>query len=102
MNANKIVTANWSNEQSKRLYELKWPDNAALKKQYENGEQCGACSFFAALNFDYGLCCYGDSPHYLETVFEHFTCEKFVSEGWGPHSFTNDDESHCRCGGSDA
>ena len=100
MNANKIISDSWSNEESKRLYQLQWPDNAELKRQYENGDQCGGCSFFAPFNYDYGLCCHPESPHYVETVFEHFTCSAFVNEGWGPHSFTPNSEYHCRCGGS--
>ena len=32
-------------------------------------------------------------------MFEHFTCPAYVNEGWGPHSFTEMQEMHCRCGG---
>jgi hypothetical protein len=99
MNRNTITTDSWSNEESRELYVLQWPDRPATKRQYEAGDQCGGGSFFAKFNFDYGLCCHAESPHHLETVFEHFTCPSFLNEGWGPHSFTNNAEFHCRCGG---
>ena len=99
MNHNTVVTDTWSNDESRLLYEQSWPDNPALQRQYELGEQCGACSFYAKFNFDYGLCCNTRSRHRLETVFEHFTCPTFTAEGWGPHSFTSETEFHCRCGG---
>ena len=90
MNANKIVTDTWSNEKSRRLYELQWPDEPAIRAAYTDGSQCGGCSFFARFNADWGLCAHKDSRHYLETVFEHFSCANFVNEGWGPHSFSTD------------
>ncbi len=100
MNANRIITDNWSNESSRQLYAAKWPDEPALRVACENGErQCGGCSFFAAFNADWGLCAHAQSRHHLETVFEHFACPSFVDEGWGPHSFTADPEFHCRCEG---
>ncbi len=99
MNRNTITTDTWSNDDSKQLYELGWPDEPALKHQYESGQQCGGCSFYAEFDADYGLCCNPESRHYLETVFEHFTCPTSVQEGWGPHSFTQDSEFHCHCGG---
>jgi hypothetical protein len=99
MNRNNILADTWSNQDSKLLYELGWPNEPKVRRQYENGEQCGACSFFAAFNGDWGLCCNFESRHGLETVFEHFTCSSYVHEGWGPHSFTEETEFHCRCGG---
>lgn len=34
-----------------------------------------------------------------EPEFEYFICPAYVGEDWGPHSFTELDEFHCRCGG---
>ena len=87
MNQNHIITDRWSNPDSERLYQLGWPDEPSLKEQYEEGQQCGGCSFYAPFNADYGLCCHAASRHLTETVFEHFTCASFVNEGWGAHSF---------------
>jgi hypothetical protein len=97
MNKNIIISDQWSNIEAKHLYESGWIDEPALNRQYENGEQCGGCSFYAPFNADYGLCCNNESRHWLETLFEHFTCPSFINEGWGPHSFTKDKESHCHC-----
>jgi hypothetical protein len=98
-NQNLIYVDRWSNPETQAIYERLWPDQPELKLQHANGEQCGSCSFFAAFNSDWGLCCHADSRHHLETVFEHFTCKSHVREGWGPHSFTKDTDFHCRCGG---
>ena len=98
-NSNVIATDTWSSDESRRLYETGWPAEAELKRQYEEGGQCGGCSFFAKFNGDWGLCCNPKSRHYLETVFEHFTCPTYAAEGWGPHSFSDDPSFHCRCGG---
>jgi len=91
MNQNQIVTDRWSNDDSQRLCQLHWPDEPALKHQYEEGQQCGGCAFFAPFNYDWGLCCHDKSRHHLETVFEHFTCGSYVNEGWGSHSFSEVD-----------
>jgi hypothetical protein len=101
-NQNKIDTSEFSNPESKRLYVETWPAEPSCKRRYENGEQCGGCSFFAPLNYDYGICCHNRSRHFKETVFEHFTCPSFVNEGWGPHSFSEDTAFHCKCGGYSA
>lgn len=102
MNENQILTDGWSNSDSERLYKDGWPEEGFLARQYEDGFQCGGCSFFAPFNSDWGLCCHSKSRHHLETIFEHFTCPTFTREGWGPHSFTEDSEFHCRCGGEPA
>lgn len=99
---NQIVTNTWSSETTRGLYESKWPDDPSLRTQHEEGRQCGACSYFAPFNPDWGLCCHQSSRHHLETVFEHFTCPELVNEGWGPHSFTADREFQCRCGGHES
>lgn len=99
MNRNNIVLTDWSNVESKRRYESRWTGESSLLLQYENGDQCGGCSFFAKFNADLGLCCHSKSRHHSETVFEHFTCPMFVREHWGPHSFTEDADFQCRCGG---
>lgn len=101
MNTNKVIDNDWSNFDSRRLYEGAWPDERHVRLAYEQGNQCGGCTFFAKFNSDWGLCCCPTSRHRFETVFEHFTCPSFVNEGWGPHSFTTDPEFHCRCGGEE-
>ncbi len=88
MNENKIVTHQFSNPESERLYRADWPGEPQCRQQHERGDQCGGCSFYAKFNADYGLCCHPRSRHFKETVFEHFTCPAYVREGWGPHSFT--------------
>jgi hypothetical protein len=99
-NTNVITTETWSNAESRRLYETRWPAEPELRWQYEEEcWQCGGCSFFAPFNYDWGLCCNPKSRHHLETVFEHFTCPSYVGEGWGPHSFSEDPAFRCRCGG---
>jgi hypothetical protein len=100
--ANSIVTNDFSNPQARELYRAQWPDDPETRRRYQEGRQCGNCSFFAPFNADYGLCCHAKSARHLETVFEHFTCRCHVEEGWGPHSFNEDPGFHCRCGGSDA
>lgn len=86
-NENRIKTDGFSSSTSQQLYSDGWPDEPECKAKYASGEQCGGCSFFAPLNFDYGVCCHQSSRHFTETVFEHFTCPSHVNEGWGPHSF---------------
>lgn len=98
-NENKIATNDFSNDESKRLYADGWTDEPICRGNYERGNQCGGCSFFAPLNYDYGICCHNKSRHFTETVFEHFTCPAHVPEGWGPHSFSDDSSFHCRCQG---
>lgn len=102
MNQNRIIVDRWSNPDSKMLYESQWAANPQLREQYEDGFQCGGCSFYAAFNTDWGLCCHKESRHHLETVFEHFTCESICPECWGPHSFSADSDHHCRCEGQDS
>ena len=99
MNTNVLHTSGFSNPESQELYEQQWPRAPAVRKMYNEGQQCGGCSFFAPFNSDWGLCCHPRSPHLTETVFEHFCCAAFVREGWGPHSFTENREFQCRCGG---
>ena len=79
-NKNVIWPNGWSNLNSKKLYERGWPSEPQVKKQCDDGFQCGGCSFYAVFDADFGLCCYKKSRHYLETVFEHFTCPDIVYE----------------------
>jgi hypothetical protein len=100
-NENRIILSGFSNPAFERLYSGQWADDPKLWQQNQLGEQCGGCSFFAKLNLDLGICCHTRSRHFTETVFEHFTCPAYVHEGWGPHSFTEDTEFHCRCSGDE-
>jgi hypothetical protein len=85
---NLIHTDDFSNPKSKEAYMKGFPDNPLLAKMVRDDcKQCGGCSCFAPLNGDYGICCNSHSPHFKETVFEHFGCERTVQEGWGAHSF---------------
>ena len=79
MNSNFILTNTFSNHYTRALYMSRHTDH-----------QCGGCSFYAGFNHDYGLCCLDESPYYLETVFEHFGCEKYIFEDWLYHSFEKD------------
>jgi hypothetical protein len=97
MNENKLVTDRFSSPESEARYKNVWAEEPCCGIQHQNGQQCGGCSFFAPFNADWGLCCHPKSRHFSETVFEHFTCPSYVHEGWGPHSFTEDSEFHCRC-----
>jgi hypothetical protein len=99
MNGNRIITDDFSNPDAQARYQEHWPGEPAVFAQYEEGQQCGGCAFFAPFNADYGLCCNKASRHVLETVFEHFTCPAIVSQGWGAHSF-HEPLWHCAtCGG---
>lgn len=100
-NKNRIKTNGFSSAASERLYRDGWPEEPGCKAKYEDGAQCGGCSFFAKLNYDWGICCHHKSRHFTETVFEHFACPSHIDEGWGPHSFNEDPAFHCRCGGYD-
>lgn len=99
-NRNLVATTAFSSPMSERMYRANWPDDPVARELYADGRQCGGCSFFAAFNADWGLCAHSKSRHHLETVFEHFTCPAHVNEGWGPHSFTDDTDFHCRCKGA--
>lgn len=99
MNRNTIITTDFSNLTTKTLYHQRWKDDPKLRHLYENGAQCGGCSFYAPFNTDYGLCCHPQSPHVMETTFEHFACLAYVDEGWGPHSFSVDEARKCHCQG---
>jgi hypothetical protein len=81
-NTNRIVTSDFSNADSKSLYEKKWPENPVVAEKHRMGEQCGACACFGELNEDWGICCNRKSQHYLETTFEHFTCAEQINAGW--------------------
>ena len=96
-NKNRIIANNFSSPDTKRMYDLQWPDEPLLRQNYQEGHQCGACSYFAPLNEDWGICCHPKSRHCLETIFEHFTCAEYAGEGWGPHSFSK--RLRCKCGG---
>lgn len=87
MNKNHIITDAFSNPESHDKYQSLWEGEADVFEYYSNGIQCGGCSFFAPFDSDWGLCCHEKSRHYLETVFEHFTCPTHVNEGWTAHSF---------------
>ena len=97
MNNNQIVTDKWSNPASEALFKSHYESAPEYKEK--QWEQCGGCSFFAKFNYDWGLCAFAKSPHYLETVLEHFTCPVTIQEGWGPHNFTEKKDFHCQCSG---
>lgn len=99
MKTNSVIVDGFSNPDSEARYKSMWPNEPELVAQYETGKQCGACSFFAPFDPDYGLCCRRGSRHFTETVLEHFTCPSYVPEGWGPHSFSEDPSTHCQCQG---
>ncbi|MGV3721894.1 MAG: hypothetical protein ACO1SX_13355 [Actinomycetota bacterium] len=101
MNENRIVTDRWSSAASQRMYEDQWPEEPETAACYLEGDQCGGCAFFAPFNSDWGLCCHSQSRHYLETVFEHFSCPTYEGEGWGAHSFRIAEERDVSSGQED-
>ena len=96
-NTNSVETQNWSNPNSQYFFENGWPNDPGLFDKYQQGIQCGSCSFFASFNDHWGLCCFEKSRHFKETIFEQFTCPSQINEGWGPHSFSANSEDHCQC-----
>ena len=98
-NRNRVLMKKFSSPESAHWYRYGWLKEPKCHEQWYHGQQCGGCSFYAEFDSDWGLCCHGKSRHFTETVFEHFTCPSFVNEGWGPHSFNENPEHHCRCQG---
>lgn len=64
-----------------------WPwkrkEGHLLREQYENGQQCGGCAFYVALEgslgMDWGVCANPKSREDGKAVFEHFTCSVFTT-----------------------
>ena len=54
MNDNRILVDGWSNPVTKALYESQWATAPKIREQYEEGVQCGGCSFFAPFDSDWG------------------------------------------------
>lgn len=88
MDRNNIMTEDFSNPQTRVEYLKK------IERHQSIAFQCGECSFYAALNADYGFCYYEKSRFWRETVFEHFGCDQQVQEGWGAHSFQEEHRLH--------
>lgn len=86
VNKNNIITKGFSNQVTAHLC------RELCRKRGWIENQCGGCSYYAEFNADWGLCCNPKARFYLETVFEHFGCDKTVIEGWGPHSFQDEPE----------
>lgn len=87
-NRNQIVTLGFSKKSSEQVYRLDWPDEPLTSALYHHGWQCESCNFYAEFNHDYGLCCQQGSRHYLETVFEHFTCPSYAYARGGDYRHT--------------
>ena len=86
-NGNHIYVDGFSRPATFDLYDRDWPAEPTVREKCRAGFQCGGCSFYAKFNEDWGLCCHPRSRHWLETVFEHFTCPTQDEEGWDAHSF---------------
>lgn len=86
-NRNRIQKRGFSNPATRALYSQQC---AASQRsgRHRTHKQCGGCSFYAVFNSDWGLCCHAKSRHYLETVFEHFSCQHAVFVSWEAHCFT--------------
>ena len=81
-NKNKIFTDGWSNPDAKIEYESHTDeDRQELKAQNGVLKECSGCAGYHKLNYDWGLCCNEHSTHHLETIFEHFICGWFNTEG---------------------
>ena len=91
-NSNYVVTNGFSRIASERLIKMKWSREPEVRALYESKHQCGACSFFARLNNNWGVCCHDRLRHYLETVYRLFTCPVITYEGWESHSFLTKDQ----------
>ncbi len=87
MNQNLIITDEFSNPDSEMEYLSDYPLDAKARANAEQCWQCGGCSYFSPFTTSYGLCHNQNSRHYLETVFEHFTCAVIDIESWEYHSF---------------
>lgn len=88
-NRNTVCLQGFSNSESEKAYRLRWPLAPAVCALYDSGRQCGGCAWYAKFDADWGMCHGRDSPHFTETVFEHFSCAAQDEEGWDAHSFAD-------------
>lgn len=77
-NRNQIFTDQFSNRAAQKMYHNKWPGEPKVKDLYSKGQQCCSCKFYREFDDDWGLCANRQSRHFRETIFEHFTCDKFI------------------------
>lgn len=92
----------WRNPKDRNVVETEKFSNPDTDAVYRQGNprmrdrmwDCLCCSFYAALNEDFGVCCFPKSQYHLETVFEHFVCDDIVYESSSEHSFTEDRARH--------
>ena len=76
-NRNQILTDQFSSRAAQKMYHNKWAGEPKVRDLYSKGQQCCSCKSYRDFDEDWGLCANRQSRHFKETIFEHFTCEKF-------------------------
>ncbi len=74
---NTIKTDTWSNPAAEDWFDNKWEGEPEILNLFEEGSRCIRCVHFQAFNENWGLCFQKASRHYLETIFNSFTCAHF-------------------------
>ena len=80
VNKNRLVTSSWSCQASAEQYQKNFSDWSKADREKLQRSDCASCKYLLPFNEDWGLCNNENSPIYLQTIFEHFKCLKYVSQ----------------------
>lgn len=76
-NQNVIATTRFSSTESEEQYKRNFSDWSKEDRGRFSTSESSVCKYFMPFNVDWGLCNNEKGPKCLETLSEHFKCQKF-------------------------